>query len=119
MTVLVSKDMEAARDDSSGVSRYGAVRDNGSGVSSMGSGLDKGQRDFVLKLLKLIVPELLQANNAWFIILSFAAMALSDEKRRMYKKKRRVYKRRGGCTKRKEGVQNIRRILGTGSIKSI
>jgi hypothetical protein len=47
-------------------------------------------------------------------------MALSDEKRRMYKKKRRVYKKerrvykkKGGCTK------IIRRILGTGSIKSI
>jgi hypothetical protein len=59
MTVLVSKDMEAARDDSSGVSRYGAVRDNGSGVSRHGDGpglLTKARGDFVLKLL--------QANSA-------------------------------------------------------
>ena len=58
MTVLVSKDMEAARYDSSGVSRYGAVGITVLVSQDMGTvGIaDKGQRDFVLKLL--------QANSA-------------------------------------------------------
>ena len=56
---------------------------------------------------KLIVPDLLN-----FL---FVAMALSDQKRRVYKeeesvqKKRRVYKRRGGCTKKRR-VQKKRRV---------
>ena len=88
MTVLVSKDMEAARDDSSGVSRYGAVRDNGSGVSRHGdSGIADKARGFVLKLHKLIVLNYCKLITPGLLYSLFAAMALSDEK--------------GGCTKRK------------------